>query len=84
MPSSVPLDGFGVKVIEVVDEVTTLPRESSTLTVIAGEMAPATSLEGWTVNASLFAAPTVTLKGVVMAPVRVVALPPGCNRSRIC
>src|SRR5579863_8797747 len=77
VPPSVPLDGFVpiAMVIEFVAVVTTLPRESSTLTVTAGEIAlPAVTFVGWTVNASLFAAPAVTLKAVLVAPVKVAAL----------
>src|SRR4029077_10914474 len=73
----VPLDGFVpmATVIELLAEVTTLPRASSMLTATAGEIEfPGITLLGCTVNAILDAAPAVTLNPVLVAPVRPPAL----------
>src|SRR5271169_1730688 len=77
VPPSVPPDGFVpmATVIVFVAAGTTLPRESSTLTVTAGEIElPAVTLVGCTENTSLFGFPAVTLKGELVAPVRADAL----------
>ena len=51
--------------------VTTSLPASSTVTVTAGEMeAPAKVFEGWTLKTSFVAGPTVTLNGLLVAPVK--------------
>src|SRR5208337_3289894 len=77
VPESVPADGFVpiATVMELVAMVTTLPRESSMLTITAGEIGlPGMTLVGGPVKASLEAAPADTLKAELVAPVKLVAL----------
>src|ERR1700722_393477 len=79
VPLSDPLDGFVPMVIVIwfVAVVTRFPLASSTDTWTAGEIeAPATTLLGCTVNASLDAPPAATLNALLVAPVRPVALAP--------
>src|SRR5579859_6202325 len=79
VPLSVPLAGFVpiAMVIWFVAVVTRLPRESSTLTWIAGVIElPAATDVGWTEIASFAAAPAVTLKALLVALVSPDALAP--------
>src|SRR5256885_970299 len=76
VPPSVAAPGLGPIATGVGEGggVTVVPAASWTVTVIAGLIAtPMVVLLGWTVNASLLAAPTVTLKAVLLAPVSPVA-----------
>ncbi len=77
VPESTPPPGFVpmARVMLAVDEVTVFPLASCTVTDTGGTMvAPATAFEGCTVNASLAAAPGVTSKAVLVAPVSPVAV----------
>ena len=77
VPESVPLDGFVpmATVIMLVAVVTVLPWASSTVTCNEGAMdAPAVELVGWTLKASLFAAPAVMLNALLVEPVSPEAL----------
>src|SRR5215470_10729569 len=77
VPLSVPPEGLVpiAIVIEFVALVAVFPRESWMVTCTAGVIdAPAPMLEGCTVNASLLAAPAVTLNALLVVPVRPVAL----------
>jgi len=68
VPLSVAEDGFVpiARVTEAEEEVTTLPFASRTSTLTAGVIAPpAVVFEGWTLKASLFAAPASTLSDAV-------------------
>jgi hypothetical protein len=76
VPASVPPDGFVpiAMVIELLADVTVFPNESSTVTVTDGVIElPAVTLVGCTENASLFAAPGVTLNVELVAAVKPVA-----------
>jgi len=73
VPLRVPEAGFVpmARVTEAEEEVTTFPFASRTSTFTAGEIAaPAVAFEGWTLKASLFAAPGVMLKELLVSPVR--------------
>ena len=75
VPLKVPEEGF-VPIARVTDaeEFTRLPFESRTSTLTAGEIdAPEAVFEGWTLKASLFAAPAVTLKELLVSPVNPLA-----------
>src|SRR3954465_10626116 len=72
VPVSVPPPGLVpmATVMLAVELVTVLLKTSCTVTCTAGEMlAPAVALDGWTVKASLDAAPAVMLKPEDVAPV---------------
>jgi len=72
VPLSVPDEGFvPIARVSGAEEFTRLPFASRTSTFTAGEIAaPAVVLEGWTLNASLFADPAETLKELLVSPVR--------------
>src|SRR3954465_4491704 len=72
VPESVPPPGLVpiATVMLPVELVTVLPKASCTVTCTAGEMfTPAVALAGWTVKASLDAAPGLMLNAVEVAPV---------------
>src|SRR5436190_1676021 len=72
VPDGVPPPGLVpiATVMLAVELVTVLPKASCTVTCTAGEMfTPAVALVGWTVKASLDAAPVLMLNAVEVAPV---------------
>src|ERR1041384_5224855 len=76
VPDSVPQAGLPVRasVIPFVAVVTVLPDSSCTATTTAGAIAaPAVTLLGWTVKASMLAVPVDTLKALLVAPASPVA-----------
>src|ERR1700693_767899 len=73
VPDKIPLPGFVpiTRVTALVDDVTTLPCASSRLTCTDGVIDTAAAVfVGCTVNANCVAAPAVTLKVLLVAPVR--------------
>ena len=76
LPLSAPGELIAILMLEA-SVVTTLPLASCTWTVTAGEIAcPAAAVDGWTLNASLLAAPGEMLKALLVAaasPVLLVA-----------
>jgi hypothetical protein len=76
VPLKVPEEGF-VSIASVTDaeeEVTRLPFASRTSTLTAGVIAePAVVFEGWTLKATLFAAPAEMLKELLVSPVNPLA-----------